>query len=235
MTKQVFRAEHIAAIVMGVALCLAFTSAVQAEETSDNTGAAMSQSEKYAQLKSLQEKVKAMRESMQGVRTENRAMIDELKEERKEENKAVRVESREAFMAEIANLSGEERRAAIMAYVSELRAQVEARKAEMQANRAAYKETKVADREEFQASLEGLSLPEKLAAIQARLAAIRANAEERNEKLSDALDDDAEDGEVEDESEDESDEDSEDESDDEEDEEGEDEESNDDESEEEQS
>lgn len=189
--------KHITAILLGAAMCFAFFAigvfSVQAEETDDEVviddvvgeevedeGVSddedVDDSEKRTKMMDQIESLRALiAEKKSEVKEEWKEEKEELKEEaqeKREEFKADKVE----FMASLEGLSEEEKKEAMMEFITNLKDLILAKKAEQQqiveARKEANKEAqqkRLQTKEEFQSGLEGLSKDEKIAAILERL------------------------------------------------------------------
>lgn len=150
--------------------------------------------------------MKAQIESLRKMIEERKAQLKENRQVVKEEQKEARMMDRAEFMASLEGLTLEEKKVAILEYIANLKATIEAKKAEAKQAAEMQKEVRIEDREAFRASLEGMTPAEKYAAIMERVAALKASLAARM-----AEDEDEDEDEVEDEDEDESDDEDEDE------------------------
>ena len=178
-------------ILFVTAVCLLFfTQAVivQAEEDVNPVESSKEESEKRVEMKAQIEALKDQIEDNKKLRTDN---YRENKEERKtqwaetkKENKEQRTLDVAKFRASLEGLSEEEKKAAMMDFIAEIREMIKVNQgerketvAEKKVELKERKEVWVEDREVFRASLEGLTREEKVAAIMERLKTI-------NEKMS---------------------------------------------------
>jgi hypothetical protein len=204
MSTTNLSAKHITAILLSAAMCFAFftiniSEAYSEEIKEDNTASQTIELEKRT---AMMEQIKALRETIANHKAGLKAEKKEYQEEKKEEYKEVYEEKREelkldraAFMLSLDGLNEEEKRAAMMEFISEIKASLETQKESMKAQmdekkedlkvkkeevkekREEKKAIRLENREEFQASLEGLSAQEKVTAILARLTVIKAQIE----------------------------------------------------------
>lgn len=209
--------KHITAIMMGAALCFAFFvtgfTAVHAEEAEDtNVDSEEVSSDDAEKRAAMKEQIESLRKMIAERNGEKKAEYQEKKEEHKEmiaEKKAEFKVDKAEFMASLEGLDEEDKRAAMMEFIQNIRALIDAKKAEMQAQvemkkeeRAEAKTERTENRDEFRSSLEGMSKEDKIAAILARVQAIKAQMESNDDE-----DMDEEEEEVAEEDEDEDDED----------------------------
>lgn len=244
MSKTNVSAGHSTALMLGVALCVAFftigITAAHAEEAGaglsnfevsnfpteveeleddDNTGVSVDfEVEKKPAELDLDEEVKAstkeddekkreaMKKQIESLKKtiddhknktqEEKAVVKAEKDEAKAEKKELKKIDRSIFVASLEGLNEEEKKAAMLEFIEDIKATIEAQKNAMKEQMEAKKEKKeevkasrLESREEFQASIEGLSGQEKVAAIMERLSAIATHIEEvENEE--DKYDDD---------------------------------------------
>jgi uncharacterized membrane protein YccC len=210
--------NHIASFVMVAAMCFSFLAfGLQAAHAEENVV-----EEDATETEGVdKEKRAAMMEQIESLR----AMIADRKDDRKEDHKEKVAEVKEEiaekkaefkldradFMSSLEGLDEDEKRSAMMEFIANIRATIEARKAEMseakierQESRTENKEVRVAEREAFKLDVAGLTGAEKLAAIMARVAEIKQQIQDKIDAEEDAeLDEEeSEDEEVEDEEED---------------------------------
>ncbi len=230
MNTKILSEKHTAAIMMGVVLCFTFFlnsfAAVQAQETEnevETVASEASSSDDVEERAAMLEQIESLRKMIAERKGERREEYEEKKEEVKAdiaEKKAEFKVDKAEFMASLEGLPEEEKRAAMLEFIQNIKALIDAKKAEIRANvemkKEDYQEAKAErteNRDEFRSSLEGLSKEDKIAAILARVAAIKAQMEsadsdedemedeaEDNEEMSD---DDSNDDEMDDEAEDE--------------------------------
>lgn len=185
------------------------TSEVVATETKDSEEVAAKKAAMKAQIESLRKVIEEHKAQL-------KAKQETEKVERKEalsEWKGTQAEARAAFLASLEGLSPEEKKVAILAYIAELKAAIEAKKTEVKTEKAEIKEAvkerkemRIEDQEAFRASLEGKSAQEKYDAIMTRVAEIKAALAARlaeGDDDSDTEEEDEEENEEEDENEDE--------------------------------
>ncbi len=169
--------KQLTAVLMGAVACFAFfalsISPAQAEETD---GGEQMNGGREAMMEKVQT-LRALIEARRGEVQENQAERKEERQENRAEYKEAQKENKTNFMASIADLEGEEKRAAIMEFMMSLRAQIEERKAaaeEMKAevmdNRAERKEM----RADAKADFKDMTREEKIAAIMARIAKLQS-------------------------------------------------------------
>ncbi len=209
MKSMIAYATHTTALVMGVAACLVFfmfsVSYAHAEEIRFiNLNEPPAQE---TQVKELKKQVEMLRARIAEQRLENKASYTELKEKHSEEREAAKTEykkkkrkSREEFMASLADLSGEEKRAAIIAYIAQVKAEVaekkeayEAMKAERSEVREEIKTDRAERRADFQESIKNLTGAERRAAILEYIAEVRAQVLERQKQLAEKLQEESDD------------------------------------------
>lgn len=182
--------------VVGISAFTLSSNLANAEESTDEQvedGTEVTEDSKRAEMKK-------QIESLRAAIAERKASFSVAKEEYKEERKAEFKVNKEEFMASLEGLSEEEKRAAMMQFISDIKAELELKKATYTEKKTEFKEQHAEAKDEFKASLEGQSPQEKIALILERVAAIKKQIEERMKDESDDSEGGAED---EDESEDE--------------------------------
>jgi hypothetical protein len=183
--------KYITAIVLGAAMCFAFFAtgimSAHAEEDvneveivivkKEYSKDAEKRAEMMKQIESLRATIAERKVEMKESRTERKEERVEEKEEKKTEFKADRAE----FMASLEGLGVEEKRAAMMEFIKNIRLMIEERKTEVQekveekrVEISEIKADRVQDKEEFRVSIEGLSRSEKIASIMERVREIQA-------------------------------------------------------------
>ena len=183
--------KYITAIVLGAAMCFAFFAtgimSAHAEEDvneveivivkKEYSKDAEKRAEMMKQIESLRATIAERKVEMKESRTERKEERVEEKEEKKTEFKADRAE----FMASLEGLGVEEKRAAMMEFIKNIRLMIEERKTEVQekveekrVEISEIKADRVQDKEEFKMSIEGLSRSEKIASIMKRVQEIQS-------------------------------------------------------------
>ncbi|MCB9815713.1 hypothetical protein H6785_04010 [Candidatus Nomurabacteria bacterium] len=201
--------SYISVIVLGIVMCFAFSliaSIAQAEEdetTTDEVSFSDEEKEKraelLAQIEELRATIQSQKEALKVQRETNKEEIKNQFQENKEEYKSDLVSRRDALMESLVGATPEEKREALLEFMTEVKAELEAKKAEFKENQIDRKEDREdrkeawkVSQEEFQASLAGLSPAEKVAAILER-------AQSLSDFLADRLDENDDDLEVSDE------------------------------------
>jgi hypothetical protein len=136
-----------------------------------------------AKKAAMKAQIEALRAQIEQQKANFKAKQEVIKEERKEavsEWKGTQAEARAEFMASLEGLSVEEKKVAILEYITKLKVAVEAKKTEMEASKDKLKEAiqerkdvRIQDHEAFRASLEGKTPQEKYEAIMGRLATLK--------------------------------------------------------------
>jgi len=199
-----------ASYVMAVALCLAFLSyglPAHAEEdtTEDNEVVVTSATTNEAETVEGKKRAAMLKqiESLRAIIAERKSQMQTNHQERVEDRKEMVAEKKAefkidkaAFMANLEGLDEAGKRAAMIEFISKIKAAIEAKKAEHSANKQEMKEErkemkdeKKSDRADFHSSLEGLSREAKLTAIMERVAALKQQMKERMKLEEDEMED----------------------------------------------
>lgn len=194
--------NHITAIVMGVVMCflsfVAIVPAVQAEEvTSDETSSQDEiKSAMKAQIESLRATIAERKAAMEAKREEMKVERSEMKDEFKEQRQL----DKAAFFTSLEGMSEEEKKAAMLDFIAQIKEQIEARKALMTQHQT---EMKVM-REEAKTDREAMrsSLLERIAELRAKLSDRLNDSDSTEDEAVDESDDSDESEEVDDESDD---------------------------------
>lgn len=197
LTKSI--ESNIAILALAVALCFSFfavgVTSAQAEETEDTDVAEEVEmaedgdemddvdddSEADETIKEKHAAMKAQIDSLRAMIAERKEAAKEQHQEMKEEMKADFKINKADFMASLEGLEEEDKRAAMMAFIENIKAVIAAKKAEMEANREIAKEQRQEIKETFRADLEGLTREERIAVIMARVAEIKKQIEDQAE------------------------------------------------------
>jgi len=196
---------------MGAIMCLgmvAFSSAANAEEdvavdTEVSTTATMplipppGSGEEYGEAKAaLRAQIIALRASLEARKGEAKQSYQEGKAEfqvKKEGTRAAFQVDKAAFIASLEGMTNEEKRAAVIAYVAEMRAAVAARQSTFTENRDAKKieveknkAVRQDNRVDFKASLETMTPAQKYATVLKRLKEMKDRVDAGSHNSSDA-------------------------------------------------
>lgn len=190
--------SHIAALLLVVAMSFAFfavgASFAQAEEATTT--------EDVAETNKKAEMVKQI-DSLRAMLAERKAALETKKEEFKQEHKEAKEEAKaefkinkEEFFASLEGLTEEERRAAMVEFITNVKEQIAARKAEFEAKKTEFKQEKEALKEEFKQNkaelkdeFSGLTREEKIAAILVKVEKFKQQLLSRVDDSEDASDD----------------------------------------------
>ena len=173
------------------------TNASTTEEVEDETEEANTDSADEAKRAEMKKQIESLRAAI----AEKKAAFLIVKEEYKAEKKAEFKIDKEEFMASLEGLTEDEKRAAMMEFIADIKAQIELKKAEFTEKKVEFKEQRAEEKDAFKASLEGLSRDEKIALILERVATIKKQIEEQSGDDSEQESEDEDADEVEDESE----------------------------------
>jgi hypothetical protein len=185
--------NQIASFVMVAAMCFTFLAfglqAAHAQEEVVEEDAAETEGVDKEKRAAMMEQIESLRalvaERKSGLKEDRQERVAEVKEEIAEK-KAEHKLDRADFMSSLEGLDEDEKRSAMMEFIANIRATIEARKAEMneakmerQENRTENKEERVAEREAFKLDVAGLTGPERLAAIMERVAEIKQQIQDK--------------------------------------------------------
>jgi uncharacterized membrane protein YccC len=185
--------NHIASFVMVAAMCFTFLAfglqAAHAQEEVVEEDAAETEGVDKEKRTAMMEQIESLRamvaERKSGLKEDRQERVAEVKEEIAEK-KAEHKLDRADFMSSLEGLDEDEKRSAMMEFIANIRATIEARKAEMseakverQEERTENKEERVAEREAFKLDVAGLTGAEKLAAIMERVAEIKQQIQDK--------------------------------------------------------
>jgi hypothetical protein len=216
MKKTTFFTNYSTVLMLVAALCLAFfaigftpaNAQENTEETETETTKTKTETETETETEDEDEDGDGDGdgEEGEGASGKRAAMMEQIKSLRemiKERNKANKVEVREnmaeqraefktdraEFMASIAELEGEEKRAAMMEFITELRAEIAARKASFTEQKEAIKTERVEMRDEFKTSIEGMGRADKIAAIMEQVEELKKRIAEKLQAENEAAED----------------------------------------------
>jgi len=194
-TKTLSIPTFMTAAVMGMVMSAGFLMSVSlahAEETKVPEGAPKveqkegneARAEYTSKIKELQAHLKEGKIQQKSERDANKVEFQIKKGEAKEEMKI----DRAAFAASLEGMSDEERRAAMMRYITDMKKAIDERKAAFATTKDAYKAEYNADKAAFKTEkavfrtdLKAMSTEDKLAAVLERIAQLTAKAQENDD------------------------------------------------------